>query len=86
MNSATHQNLTASKAIVPCLTISVHGTFAIDFDVSATPNHESDALLEGIVKIVVLPVLDIIGELNWYSISSNQESDLISSPSMYHPV
>jgi hypothetical protein len=39
-------------------------TPAIDLDVVATPFPEHDRLLEGVIPGVLLPVLDIIGELN----------------------
>ena len=61
--SMTDQDFAASKAVVPCLPISVHSAFAIDLNVLSTPDHEGNTLLKGIVKVIVLPVLDIVGEL-----------------------
>lgn len=57
------QNLAASKAVVPRLSIPIHRAFTIDFNILSTPDHEGDTLLEGIVEVVVLPVFDIVGEL-----------------------
>lgn len=59
-----HQDLTTSKAIVPCLTITVHRSLAVDADVFATPDHESDTLLERVVEVVALPIRNVIGELH----------------------
>jgi hypothetical protein len=59
----TYQNFLARKSVIPSLTIAIHGTTPIDLDILSAPDNPSDALLEGIVEIVGLPILDIISEL-----------------------
>lgn len=71
-----YQNLAAGKAVIPCLTIAVHRSFTIDLDVFATPDHEGDALLEGVVEIVVLPIFNIVSELETLCQRASSRSDL----------
>ena len=80
----THQNLTASEAIVPCLTITIHRSLTINLDILATPDHESDALLEGVVEVVVLPILNIVGELEILCQTRSPKSSFLRLPSVYH--
>jgi hypothetical protein len=61
---ATYQDLAASKAVVPCLAITVHRSFTVNLDVLTTPYHEGDTLLEGIVEVVVLPIFNVVGKLH----------------------
>ena len=61
----THKNFQTGKAVVPSLTVAVQSSLAEDLDVLSTPDPEGNRLLEGVVEVVLLPVLDIIGELHW---------------------
>lgn len=58
------QNLAALKLIPPPLTITVQSSSALDLDVLASPLPEHDAVLEGMMEGVLLPVLSVIGELD----------------------
>lgn len=63
----THQNFHSSEAVVPSLPVAVQCTLAEDLDVLATPDPEGDGLLEGVVKVILLPVFNVVGELSLLS-------------------
>lgn len=80
----TYQNLAASKAIVPRLTVAIHRSLTIDLDVLTAPDHESYALLEGIVEVVVLPVFNIVRKLGRLCQTKSPKSSFFLVPSVYH--
>lgn len=68
----TYQNLKAGKAIIPSLAIPVQNTSTENLDVLASPLPKCDRLLERMVKVIVLPISDVVGELSIQSVSNLQ--------------
>lgn len=60
----TYQDLLPRKLIIPFLSIAVQHTTPEDLDVLATPAPEGDGFLEVVVKVVGLPVGDVVCELS----------------------
>lgn len=58
------QYLCSCKAVPPCLTIPIDDPGTVDLDVLSAPDPERDALLEGVIEVVGLPIVDIICELS----------------------
>lgn len=85
----THQNFHSSEAIVPRLPVAVECTLAEDLDVLATPDPKGDGLLEGVIKVILLPVFNVISELSLLSAQA-QVGDvghfLSIPPSIHHLV
>lgn len=57
------ENLSACKAIIPCLPIAIESARTKYLNISTTPFPESDGFLERMVEVVALPVSDVVREL-----------------------
>ena len=59
-----YKHFESSKSIVPFLSVTIESSSAEDSNILASPLPERNTLLEWMSKVVVLPVLDIIRELD----------------------
>lgn len=85
----THQNFHSSEAIVPRLPVAVQCTLAEDLNVLPTPDPKGDRLLEGVVKVILLPVFNVVGELSLLSAQAQVGDVGLSlnvAPSIHHLV
>src|SRR6266540_1446594 len=61
---STYQYLRPSKSIIPSLAIPIQSPSTINLDIPSSPYPERDRFLERIIEIILLPVLNIVRELN----------------------
>lgn len=64
-----YQDFVSSEVVVPGLSVAVQDAFTKYLDVLAAPDPEGDRLLEVIVEVVILPIINVVGEL-LFSVSS----------------
>lgn len=56
----SYEHFQTSKAIIPCLSVPIERSIPENPDVLPSPLPERNALLKGMIEVVVLPVLDVI--------------------------